>query len=229
VPPICLLGVLLLGLAGCAAAPGQDAPPNLLVNASFEQGREPWYDFQGPDKPFWGSFEISDAHAFDGHRSLRLHLDGADFDTSVGIAGAAQDVAVSVLPSRLSGRYRVDRWERGAPAQYIQVVLMVFGAENYRELRGSAQLALVLAGIDTPPFAIRNRVFEFAGPVAPESERWIAFDFDLHEHFQRHWGKVPVGFAKLRLFLEARFDGRGGGAAPRARAEVHFDALYLGD
>jgi len=228
-PPLRLLGVLLLGLAGCAAAPGRDAPPNLLVNASFEQGREPWYDFQSPDKPFWGSFEISDAHAFDGHRSLGLHLDSADFDTSVGIAGAAQDVAVGALPSRLSGRYRVDRWERGAPAQYIQVVLMVFGAENFQELRGSAQLALVLAGIDTPPFAIRNRVFAFAGPVEPESERWIAFDFDLHESFQRHWGKVPVGFGKVRLFLEARFDGRGGGGAPRARAEVHFDALYLGD
>jgi hypothetical protein len=228
-PRLCLLGAVLLGLVGCAAALESSESPNLLENGSFERGREPWYDLRRPDKPYWGSFEISDARAFEGQRSLRLDLDSADFPTPVGIAGAIQDVRTGVLPRRLSGRYRVDRWERGAPAQYVQVVVMGFGASNFRELKATVQLAFVLTGIDAPPFAIRNRRFVIAGPAAPTSGRWIPFEFDLHEAFERHWEKVPVGIDKLRVFLEARFDHRPAGAAPPARAEVHFDALYLGD
>jgi len=228
-PSLRLFGAVLLGLLGCAATSEWDAASNLLENGSFERGREPWYDLRSPEKPYWGTFEISDARAFDGQRSLRLDLDSADFASPVGIAGAIQDVTTGVLPRRLSGRYRVDRWERGAPAQYVQIVVMAFGASNFRELKATVQLAFVLTGIDAPPFPIRNRRFVIAGPVAPESGRWIPFEFDLHEAFERHWGEVPVGFKKLRLFLEARFDHRRSGAAPRARAEAHFDALYLGD
>lgn len=223
------LGAVLLGLLGCAATPDGSESANLLENGSFERGREPWYDLRRPDKPYWGSFEISDTRAFDGQHSLRLDLDGSDFPTPVGIAGAVQDVRTAALPRRISGRYRVDRWERGAPAQYVQLVVMGFGASNFRELKATVQLAFVLTGIDAPPFPIRNRRFVIAGPVTPESGRWIPFEFDLHEAFERHWEQVPVELDKLRVFLEVRFDHRPSGAAPPARAEVHFDALYLGD
>jgi hypothetical protein len=223
------LCVLLLGLAACTAAPEFDSQPDLLVNGSFEQGRDPWYDFQRPDKPYWGTFEISDARAFAGRHSLLLRLDSADFPGPIGIAGAAQDVAAAALPRRLSGRYRVDLWERGARAQYVQLVAMAFGASNFGELNASAQLAFVLAGIDAPPFRIDNRRFAFTGPLEPELGRWIPFEFDLHEAFERHWGKVPADITNLRLFAEARFDGFSRAEGRRARAVVHFDALRLGD
>jgi hypothetical protein len=223
------LCALLLGLAGCAAAPEFDSQPNLLVNGSFERGRDPWYDFQRPDKPYWGTFEISDARAFTGRHSLLLRLDSADFPGSIGIAGAAQDVAAAALPRTLSGRYRVDLWERGARAQYIQLVAMAVGASNFRELNASAQLSLVLAGIDTPPFPISNRRFAFTGPLEPELGRWIPFEFDLREQFKRHWGKVPADITSLRFFAEARFDRFARAEGRRARALVHFDALRLGD
>lgn len=228
-PSLRMLGAVLLGLLACAAGSEWGAASNRLQNGSFEAGREPWFDLGSPSKPYWGTFEISDAHAFDGDRSLRLDLDSADFATSVGIAGAIQEVRSGVLPRRLAGRYRVDRWERGAPAQYVQLVVMGFGASNFRELKATVQLAFVLTGIDAPPFPIRNRRFVIAGPVTPESGRWIPFEFDLHEAFERHWEQVPVELDKLRVFLEVRFDHRPSGAAPPARAEVHFDALYLGD
>jgi hypothetical protein len=223
------LCALLFGLAGCAAAPEYDSQANLLVNGGFEQGRDPWYDFQRPDKPYWGTFEISDARAVEGRYSLLLRLDSADFPGAIGIAGAAQDVAVAALPRTLSGRYRVDSWQRGARAQYIQLVVMALGASNFPELTASAQLALVLAGIDRPPFLINNRRFAFTGPLEPEVGRWIPFEFDLHQQFERYWGKVPADIASLRFFAEARFDGFARAGGQRARALVYFDALRLGD
>ncbi len=137
-------------------------------------------------------------------------------------------MALTALPRKLSGGYRVDSWERGARSQYIQVVAMAFGASNFAELNApSAQLSLVLAGIDTPPFPISNRRFAFTGPLEPELGRWIPFEFDLHQQFERHWGKVPADIEKLRFFAEVRFDGfvRAGGR--RVRALVYFDALRL--
>ncbi len=221
---------LLLGWLGCAVAPEQASQPNLLVNGSFEQGRDPWYDFQRPDKPYWGSFEVSDARAFDGRHSLLLRLDSADFPGPIGIAGAAQDMALAALPRKLSGRYRVDAWQRGARFQYIQVVAMAFGASNFAELNApSAQLAFVLAGIDRPPFPISNRRFAFTGPLEPELGRWIPFEFDLHRQFERHWGKVPTDIENLRFFAEARFDGFARAGGKPARALVYFDALRLDD
>jgi hypothetical protein len=220
---------LLLGLVGCASAPDFDSQTNLLANGSFEQGREPWYDFKRPEKPYWGSFEISDARALHGQHSLLLRLDSADFPTSIGIAGAVQELALDALPRTLSGHYRVDSWIRHARVQYIQVVVMAFGASNFTELGASAQLAFVLAGIDEPYFKIDNRRYAFAGPLQPEFERWIPFEFDLHEAFERHWGKIPVDIEKVRFFAEARFDNFVHGGGRRARALVYFDALRLGE
>jgi hypothetical protein len=223
------LCALLLGLVGCASAPDFDSRANLLVNGSFEEGREPWYDFKRPEKPYWGSFEVSDARAFHGRHSLLLRLDSADFPTPIGIAGAVQDLTLGTLPRTLSGHYRVDAWVRHTRVQYIQIVVMAFGSSNFAELGTSVQLALVLVGIDEPYFNIGNRRYAFAGPLEPEFERWIPFEFDLHEAFERHWGKVPVDIEQVRFFAEARFDDFVHGGGRRARALVYFDALHLGE
>jgi hypothetical protein len=224
---------LLLSGLFVACGSGSEPPPpapNALANASFEQGREPWYDMRRPEVPAWGTFEISDAEAFDGSHALRLALDSADFPGGTGIAGAVQEVPLPGPPHILRGHYRVDRWERGTPIQYIQVVVMSMHPLNFPQWRSaSIQVAFVLAGIDEPPFEIANRRFDFLGPVEPEQGRWIPFEIDLHEAFKRHWTYLPRDGSTMRLFLEARFDGFEERGDRRARADVYFDALHLGD
>ncbi len=234
-PPLraCLGLALALGCATPAAGPQSAAPANGLANGSFELGREPWFDFVDPKKPYWGSFEISDAQAFEGRHSMRLALDSDDFAAAsigVGIAGAAQDLAPERFPRRLAGRYRVESWQRGTAKQYLQLVLMAFLPENFPEMGELAvQIGFVLAGVREPPTPIRNRRFVFLGPYAPETGRWIAFDIDLHEAYRTQWGKVPENTKGIRLFAEARFDGYRRGRDGRALADVYFDALHLGD
>ena len=207
---IALLSVLA-ALFSCAGPVPEAAPANRLENGSFEAGREPWYDFQGPRKPFWGTFYLSDRYAVDGTSSLRLMLDSKDFMSArngVGIAGAAQDVVSDPFPRRLSGSYRVDAWHRGTPNQYVQVVVMAMLPTNFPELgRTAIQMAFVLTGIEEPPFEISNRRFSFLGPYQPRLARWVPFEIDLHEAFLEHWGKVPEGHEGVRFFAEARFDG----------------------
>ncbi len=231
--PAFLLLIVPMALS-CADSPAAAPPPhNELENASFEAGREPWYDLQDPKKPFWGTFHISDAQAFDGDSSLQLALDSNDFHTGrsgTGIAGAAQDIAPKGFPRSLSGRYRVESWQRGTPNQYVQLVVMAFLPKNFPEMgRLAVQMAFVLTGVSDPPFEISNRHFAFEGPYEPERGSWISFDIDLHEAFRTHWGKVPEGSESLRVFAEARFDGYRRGRDGHALADVYFDALYLGD
>lgn len=223
--------VAVLGLS-CATAglPARDE----LVNGSFEDGRDPWYDFRDATKPFWGTFSISEAIAYDGAHSLHLALDSDDFARArngMGIAGAAQDVAVPEhFPKRLSGRYRVESWERGTAKQYVQLVVMAFQPENFPEMGAlPVQLSIVLTGVDAPPVEIANRRFVFEGPAEPELGRWIPFDIDLQEAFRSHWGRVPEGVIGLRVVAEARFDDYRRGRDRHARADVYLDALHLGD
>jgi hypothetical protein len=220
---------LVVASVACAPVrPPESGAANLLVNGSFEAGRSPWFDFQRPDKPYWGTFELSDSRAIDGRYSVRLALDSHDFPGRIGIAGAAQDVRTAELPHRLAGHYRVDQWERGTRAQYVQVVVMAMGASNLPQLGGlAAQLSFVLAGSDVPPIQVANRLFEIVGPLEPELGRWIPFDFDLHEAYERRFGARPEGISNVRVFVEARFDDFDRRNDQRARALVYFDALGL--
>ncbi len=222
-----LVAAAVLSCASEGAAP--EAAPNLLENPSFEEGREPWYDMRRPHVPGWGTFSISDAQAFDGRYALHLALDSADFPGRLGIAGAVQELPLARPPRMLRGRYRVEGWERGTSAQYIQIVVMVMSPLNFPEWReASVQLAFVLAGLREPPFEISNRRFEFLGPAEPELGRWIPFEIDLHRAFERQWTHLPRDGSAVRVFLEARFDGFDRSRGDRARADVYFDALHLG-
>jgi hypothetical protein len=222
-------------LSGLVLACGSGSEPakaarNALANASFEEGRDPWYDMRRPQVPAWGTFEISDVQALDGSHALHLALDSADFPGGTGIAGAVQEIPLPGPPRVLRGRYRVDRWERGTPLQYVQIVVMSMNPLNFPQWRSaSVQVAFVLAGIDQPPFDIANRRFDFLGPVEPERGRWIPFEIDLQEAFERHWTHLPRDGSAVRVFLEARFDGFEDRGDHRARADVYFDALHLGD
>ena len=173
-------------------------------------------------------FDISDAQARSGRHSALFRVNSAgQIHRGTRIWGVIRDLELEVLPRRLAGWYRVDDWKRGSPNQYLQAVICVFEAQDFPELRGSpVQLSYVLAGVDAPPFRIRNRKFLFAGPKEPETGEWVAFDFDMHADFKATWGRVPARFGKVRVFFEARFDDPQ--PAADLKADVYFDDLYFG-
>lgn len=224
------LAAALLALGACAAPPPDaGGAMDRLRNGSFEKGRAPWFDFQSPRKPFWGGFEITAEQALEGEHCLRLSLDSLEFPGPIGIAGAAQDVEMPRLPSRVAGHYRVEYWERGTPAQYIQVVVMAMQRPSEGQRILSRQVAWVLAGVDTPPVEIANRVFLFAGPTEPETGRWIPFDLDVAAAFAEHWPGAEKDLMGVRVFLEARFDGFEPRGGRRAVALTYFDAIHVLD
>jgi hypothetical protein len=223
---ITVLGMLLL--LGCAHS--VEHSENLLRNGSFEEGREPWFDLTAPSKPYWSTFSISDEHSSQGRYSARLAIDSQSFRTSVGISGAIQDLTPEHLPRRLSGRIWVEDWKRGTSVQYVQVVVAARKPSNFADFRDiGIQSAVILAGVDQPPFEMSNRRFRIAGPVEPPLQQWIPFEIDLHELFGQLWSGVPEGFERFRLFLEARFDQFDHRNDEQAIAVVYFDDLYLGD
>ncbi len=209
---------------------GWDHDSNLFDNGSFEEGREPWFALTGVERPYWQDFEVSHEQSRSGKRSavFRVHSRG-EIHRGTRIWGVIRDLELEKIPKQVSGWYRIEDWQRGALNQYLQVVICVFdpAVREFPELGGSpVQLAYVLAGIDAPPFQIRNRRFIFAGPKEPKTDEWVEFAFDIHAGFQEQWGRVPSDFGKVRIFFEARFDDPQ--PAEDLGATVFFDDLYLG-
>jgi hypothetical protein len=91
---------------------------------------------------------------------------------------------------------------------------------------GNYQIRFYLAGLDEPPFLLRNARVAFVGRGGPELGRWTYFEIPLRAEFERLWGVVPSGYEKLRVLFEARWDGRPPGS--RVEADVAFDDLFLG-
>ncbi len=209
------------------------SPDNLLANASFEEGREPWFSL-ADSSPFWRDFEIANTVSHSGKHSARLQLDSRDRNQAgTWVWGVVRDLETDHLPRTLSGHFRVHGWEPGTQFQYLQVALLVMPAEEgfpevFQDPRVPLQMAWVLAGIDRQPFAIQNRKFVFAGPLEVPEDRWVAFEFDVHRDFQDYWGFVPEKFSKIRLLFEARYDGRQPGEG-EVSGDVFYDDLYLGD
>ena len=205
---------------------------NLLVNGSFEAGREAWFSLQG-DSPYWRDFQISDTVALTGRHSARLSLDSLQSNAQgTWVWGVVRDVPTTRLPRRVSGAFRVHGWQQGTPNQYLQLAITLTPREEgfivLPDKRMPLQVAWVLAGIDREPFRIANRKFIFAGPLEMPQDRWVTFEFDLHRDFQTAWGIVPDGFEKLRILFEARYDGWQPGQG-EVSGDVFFDDLYLGD
>jgi hypothetical protein len=236
---------LALGCGGRGAGLSQPEAPiesvadseagNLLRNGSFEHGRKPWYAFEGRGNPAWLPYEDSAKAARSGKRGARLALTSNDFPAGAehGIRGALQRIDVETLPRTLRGAYRVESWSPSPPAHlYVQLVVAAIRPKNMEPAslnRLPVQLALSLAGLDAPPFAIRNRKFVFVGPAQPVMEEWIPFELDLHEISREQWGLIPEGMAAVLFYFEARFDGKIDPAVGPAEAVVYFDDLYLGD
>lgn len=197
---------------------------NLLMNESFEAGKEPWFALVTPN---WESFEITDRYASHGRHSAYLGLRAASSAEGTKIVGVVQEVRPAEFPRRLSGFYHVEHWRRGAQKQYLQVVVIVF-ADPTNKPFPNYQLRYVLSGIDRPPLQIVNAKYVLSGISEIQEGRWIKFDFDLHSDFQRHWGQIPKGFAKIRILFEVRYDEKTAGGGD-AGADVYYDDLYFGE
>jgi hypothetical protein len=133
---------------------------NMLQNPGFEGATEPWWFF--PDRPHWGGFTVTDDRALSGRWAARLELlVDADHPPpgKAHIRGVIQDIQSPVFPTRISGSYFVERWERGTVDQYLQFVVIVAGAAMSGGSVTNTQIRYLLAGIDHPPFGIANAKF----------------------------------------------------------------------
>lgn len=231
---------------------------NLLRNGSFEEGQEPWFSFAERNPISWGGFDITDTRARTGARSARLVLDSTGNDRPTRIHGVIQEFRSEYAPNRLSGWYLVDEWQRGTPKQYIQVVVILWGARDPSGVVRTAnnlQIAYTLAGVEEPPLQIGNRRFVLSGPKDPVIGEWIPFEFNPRADFKAQWGVDITNFEFVRVLYEVRYDHMARATEPApagdsqpgdppatppstpvtpeppppARAIVYYDDLYAGE
>jgi hypothetical protein len=225
-----LLALLTFGLAvGCSGSGGDGEPAtgNLFENPGFEEGAQPWFSL---DSEAWGApFTVSTEQARSGTSSGRLELRSED-GGSARVYGIVQEVTPEALPEVLSGAYYVERWEQGMPKQYLQFVVIVWGADNAPVEVGGVenyQLRYVLAGVDAPPLSIANARYVMVDAGAPAQGRWVTFERNVRQDFEDLWGAAPEGFDSLRVLFEVRWDDRSE-ADGLSAADVYYDDLYLG-
>lgn len=209
-------------------SPAQAADGNLFGNPSFEDGRGPWCSL---DTEAWGPpFEVSRNLALDGTSSAHLRLRSEDGGVAR-IYGAVQEITPGEFPEVLSGNYYVEQWEKGTPKQYLQFVVIVFGADNIpAEVSGQAnnhQMRYILAGADSQPTFVSNARYVFVTREEPKTGEWVPFERNISQDFEQLWGEVPRGFDKMRILFEVRWDERQPSDPPSA-ADVYYDGLYLG-
>jgi hypothetical protein len=222
---VMFVALLLTGIVG-AACSSAGADGNTLTNGGFEDGRDGWAALTST--AWEPRFDVSSDVAYSGSRSayLRMRTDATTPDTR--IWGVTQEVTADEFPARLRGYYRVDAWERGAPSQYMQIVVIALGADNVPDPEfPNHQIRYILNGIGTPPFDIRNAKYVFIDRGEPRQGEWVAFDLPVADDFRELWGDVPKGFDAIRLLFEVRFDEKPQEGRPSA--DVYFDDFYFGD
>ena len=228
---VLLLGVSLLlpvTLGGWSPGPElraeSQAPKNLFINGSFEQGRNPWFALVQKN---WEGFSITDRHAKHGRHSAHLELRASVSTEGTKVFGLIQEVSPKEFPKRISGFYRVENWKRGTPKQYLQFVVIIWEDPNEKRFP-NYQIRYILAGVDTPPLRIGNARYVLLGIGEPKERLWIEFNRDVRADFERLWGRVPSGFSKIRVLFEARYDQKKAGDG-EVMADVYYDDLYFGE
>lgn len=213
--------VQTLGVDPCTIQSPIEGQSNLFHNPGFEEGTKPWCVIHPP------MFEISDEVAHTGRYSAHLHMNDPADTTGVKIYYLVQEVSVSEFPEVISGYYRVDKWDKGTPDQYLQFVVVVFNAKNRPfDFVSNHQIRYPLAGIEEDPFTISNAHFQYIGTEEPPLGEWVYFDRNIQEDFQQLWGAVPQGFSHIRFLFEVRYDNKMTGTP--VEAEVYYDDLYVG-
>jgi hypothetical protein len=213
---------------GTPLPPGQVCVPqvpvegqaNLFRNPGFESGEDPWCVVYLP------KFEVSQEQSHSGQSSALLQMQVPAGTTGDRVYYLVQEVEVQEFPEFLSGYYRVDEWARGTPKQYLQFVVIAFGATNLPGGFSNHQVRYPLAGISEDPFGIANAFFVYIGREEPAAGQWVYFERNIKQDFESLWGAAPEGFSKIRVLFEVRFDDKEAGAP--AEAAVYYDDLYMG-
>ncbi len=225
-----------LALALCAAVSacgGDSAPagsptpsgPNLLIDSGFEGDASAWAALT--TESWEPRFFVASDRAHGGERSAYLKMHTDETTPATRIYGVMQEVAPQAFPEVVTGYYRVENWRREAAKQYMQVVVIVWDADNKPDASfPNHQIRYILNGIETPPFSINNARYIYLDTAEPAQDAWVPFKLDIAADFERVWGAVPAGFDSVRLLFEVRFDDK----APEQRpyADVFFDDLYIG-
>jgi hypothetical protein len=192
----------------------------LLVNPGFEEGSRGW---SRHESELWGDFQIAASPTRSGQGSLHLELNSAEHGSATKVFGAYQDITAHPFPSRVSGFYRVERWENeveGA-ALYLQAVVVVMeGGNNY-------QIRYYLAGAPERAISVSNAKVEIVSGDPPRQGAWVQFDLPIRRDFERLWGVVPSDYDTIRFLFEARWDKLRRDAEPALRATVYYDDLSV--
>jgi hypothetical protein len=209
----------------CVPQAPLEGQANLFHNPDFESGRAPWCSLHlGEVAPF----KVSQDFAHSGESSAYLQMRvPAEEQGNAKVFYLVQEVTPDQFPELISGYYRVEHWTKGTPKQYLQFVVIAFDVTNLAGGYPNYQMRYPLAGISEEPFEIANAFFVFLTKEEPRTGEWVYFERNIKEDFQQFWGAVPVGFSKLRVLFEVRYDDKVAGATP-AEADVYYDDLYMG-
>lgn len=194
---------------------------NVFRNPGFEDGTDPWFSLRPPD------FTLADDVAYTGDASAHLEMRSAPEDEGTKIIYLVQEVQPDQLPEVLSGHYRVANWIRGTELQYLQFVVIVFGAANLPGDYSNHQIRYILAGVDEEPLDIANARFAFVSREDPTLDEWVPFQANVRQDFEQLWGASPEGFEMVRVLFEVRYDGKVAGQ-DTPEADVYYDDLYFG-
>ena len=208
--------------AACAAGREPEPAGNLLGNPGFEDGADPWFSLKPPNF----TVSIKDV-AHSGSASALLRMRAQPEDEGTKVFYLVQEVNPGEFLELISGYYRVDHWVRGTKKQYLQFVVIVFGADDLSPPFLNHQIRYLLAGIENEPFAIGNARFVLLGKEDPAPGQWVSFRRNLRQDFQQLWGAVPERFENIRLLFEVRYDDKAAGEGP-IEADVYYDDLYMG-
>ncbi|MEX0800907.1 MAG: hypothetical protein WD379_06820 [Dehalococcoidia bacterium] len=212
--------------------PESDPSQNVFTHPGFEDCPDSdvtpcgeWFALKPPD------FEVTSDQAHSGDRSVHLKMRQAADAEGVAINYLVQEVNPTEFPEVISGAYRVDNWKRGTEKQYLQFVVIVWGAANAPtdpngERFGNHQIRYLLTGIDSDPFQIANAKFVYIHGKEPVQGEWVPFEVNVKQDFLDLWGEVPTGYERVRLLFEVRYDDKVPGDP--AEADVYYDDLYFG-
>lgn len=222
--PIALVATAIIAACGGGGQEetGSQAPPqgNVFQNPGLEEGRDPWFSLDEPE------FILAEDIAHTGEASALLRMRADPQQEGTKVFDLVQEVTPEQIPEVLSGHYQVTVWTPGTRLQYLQFVVIAFGADNLPGGFPNHQIRYILAGIDEEPSVISNAHFVFLGNEDPPLEQWVPFEVNVRDDFQRLWGAAPEGFEKIRVLFEVRYDSKAPGEAPGA--DVYYDDLYLG-
>jgi hypothetical protein len=204
------------------ATPTPAVHGNILSNAGFEDGSEPW---QTRDRGDWRPFAVSDALARTGANSLQLALNGEAGAEGSQVVGAVQRLNGDAFPEFVAGFYYVDEWQSAETSPYIEFVVTIYGG-NHPDGLPVHEARFIIAGASREPFTLLDGQFIFLSRNQPAKGEWTYFSYPILEAIRKRLVWDPAGWESLELSLEVRYDEKPAGEV--IGAEVYFDDVYLG-